>query len=108
MADIEHAAFRRLDLNLLVAFDALVTERNVTRAAGKLCIGQPAMSHALARLREVFADELLYREGTAMALTEKARILAPRVRQFLLDAQGLAFADAPFDPARIDRPSIWP
>lgn len=103
MADIEHAAFRRLDLNLLVAFDALVTERNVTRAAGKLCIGQPAMSHALARLREVFADELLYREGTAMALTEKARILAPRVRQFLLDAQGLAFADAPFDPARIDQ-----
>lgn len=103
MADIEHAAFRRLDLNLLVAFDALVTERNVTRAAGKLCIGQPAMSHALARLREVFVDELLYREGTAMALTEKARILAPRVRQILLDTQGLAFADAPFDPARIDQ-----
>lgn len=104
MDDVEHAAFRRLDLNLLVAFDALVTERNVTRAAARLCIGQPAMSHALARLRETFADELLYREGAAMALTEKAGLLAPRIRQLLLATQALAFADVPFDPAKLDQP----
>lgn len=101
MADIEHAAFRRLDLNLLVAFDALVGERSVTRAAARLCIGQPAMSHALSRLREVFSDELLYRAGAGMALTDKAQRLAPRVRQLLLDAQALALADTPFDPAQL-------
>jgi hypothetical protein len=65
MNNVEHMAFRRLDLNLLVAFDALVTEKNVTRAAARLCIGQPAMSHALSRLRELFADEILFREGAS-------------------------------------------
>ena len=101
MNDIEHSAFRRLDLNLLVAFDALIAERNVTRAAARLYVGQPAMSHALARLRELFADELLYREGAGMALTERAKALAPRVRQLLLDTQALAFAPPGFDPATV-------
>lgn len=102
MVDIEHSTFRRLDLNLLIAFDALLSERNVTRAAARLCIGQPAMSHALSRLRELFSDELLYREGTTMALTEKSRLLAPRIRKLLLDTQSLVLTDASFDPAKLD------
>lgn len=63
MIDIDYAAFRRLDLNLLVAFDALVSEASVSRAAARLYVGQPAMSHALARLRETFGDDILFREG---------------------------------------------
>jgi len=101
MTDIAHSAFRRLDLNLLVAFDALLTELNVTRAAARVCIGQPAMSHALARLREFFEDELLFREGTAMVPTEKARTLAPLVRELLIRTQAIAFVDDGFDPARV-------
>ncbi|MEH6437734.1 LysR substrate-binding domain-containing protein [Massilia sp. DD77] len=101
MDDIDHGAFRRLDLNLLVAFDALAAEASVTRAAARLHIGQPAMSHALARLRDIFADEILYREGPGMALTERARALAPRIRQLLLDAHAVAFTETEFDPAKV-------
>ena len=99
MADIDHAAFRRLDLNLLVAFDALVETGSVTRAAARLCLGQPAMSHALARLRELFADDILYREGGAMRPTPRATELAPRIRRLLAEAQAMAFAATAFDPA---------
>ena len=59
MTSIDHANLSRLDLNLLVAFDALVTERSVTRAAARLGLGQSAMSHNLGRLRTLFGDELL-------------------------------------------------
>lgn len=102
MSDIDHAAFRRIDLNLLVAFDALVTEANVTRAAARLHIGQPAMSSALARLRELLGDDILFRDGAGMALTERARLLAPRVRALLGEAHALAFSSTEFDPARLD------
>lgn len=102
MNDIDHALFRRLDLNLLVAFDALVRECSVTRAATRLCIGQPAMSHALARLRELFRDEILYREGTSMRPTRRALQLAPEVRELLLAARGLALGDTDFDPAQVN------
>lgn len=96
--DIDYGAFRRLDLNLLVAFDALVSEASVTRAAARLCIGQPAMSHALGRLRELLHDDILYREGSAMRPTQRAEALAPRVRQWLNEARLLAFVDTRFDP----------
>ena len=56
---------RLFDLNLLVAFDALMAERNVTRAARRVGIGQPAMSYALSRLRELFADDLFTRTSGA-------------------------------------------
>lgn len=96
--DIDHGVFRRLDLNLLVAFDALVSESSVTRAAARLCIGQPAMSHALGRLRELFGDDILYRDGSAMRPTQRAAALAPRVRRWLDDACALTFSDIRFDP----------
>lgn len=98
MADINHAAFRRLDLNLLVAFDALLAEASVSRAAARLCIGQPAMSHALGRLRELFKDDILYREGAAMRPTGRALELAPKIRQLLGEALAVAFEESAFDP----------
>lgn len=99
MADIDHRRFRRLDLNLLVALDALLTEGNVSRAAERLCLGQPAASHALARLREQFGDELLYRDGSRMQPTARAQALAPRIRELLWEIQRIADADREFDPA---------
>ena len=98
--DIRHADFRRIDLNLLVALDALLTERQVGRAAERLFIGQPAMSHALARLRELFGDELLVRTGRQMALTDLAAGLAPRVRAWLREGAALVLQEPPFDPAQ--------
>jgi DNA-binding transcriptional LysR family regulator len=97
--DIRHADFRRVDLNLLVALDALLSERQVGRAAERLFIGQPAMSHALARLRELFDDELLVRTGRQMALTDLATRLAPRVRSWLQEGAELVLQEPPFDPA---------
>ena len=57
------------DLSALVALDALLQESSVTRAAKRLGLSTPAVSHALARLRERFGDELLVRSGRAMVLT---------------------------------------
>ncbi|MDO6966140.1 LysR family transcriptional regulator [Rhizobium alvei] len=75
--------FRRLDLNLLVALDAFLMERNVTRAAERLRISQSAASGALARLREYFGDELLIQVGRKMVLTERARLLEDAVQSVL-------------------------
>lgn len=102
MNDIDYAAFRRLDLNLLVAFDALIAETSVSRAAARLCIGQPAMSHALARLRELFGDEILFRDGAAMRPTPRALALAGPIRQVLDDIQQVARGARPFDPAEAE------
>ena len=63
-------------INLLVALDALLTECHVARAAERVFIGQPAMSHALGRLRVMFNDELLVRSGKRMEPTARARELA--------------------------------
>ena len=68
--DLAHLA--QLDLNLLVALDALLSERSVTRAAARVGLRQSAMSHALARLRVVFADELLTRAPDGMRPTPRA------------------------------------
>lgn len=73
----------QLDLNLLLAFDALMTQRNVTRAARQCFISQPAMSHALNRLRQFFEDPLLVRSATGMQPTGRAQALHQAVRQAL-------------------------
>jgi len=65
-----------VDANLLPALDALLREKNVTRAARRLGVGQPALSHSLARLREHFQDELLVLRGRRYFLTEKGKQLA--------------------------------
>ena len=97
--DINYADFRRLDLNLLVAFDALLTERHVGRAAERLFIGQPAMSHALARLRTLFDDELFVRTGKRMEPTALAVALAPRIRTWLQEGADFLLREEAFDPA---------
>jgi DNA-binding transcriptional LysR family regulator len=65
--------FEGLDLNLLVALDALLTEQSVTRAASRLCVTQPAVSVALQKLRVQFSDQLLERVGRRMELTPLRR-----------------------------------
>lgn len=93
----------QLDLNLLLAFDALMTHRSVTRAAGQLFISQPAMSHALNRLRQGFDDPLLVRTPQGMQPTPRALSLHGAVRQALqlLEQQ---FSEEPrFDPATSTR-----
>src|SRR5579864_3452242 len=88
-----------IDANLLAALDALLQERSVTRAAKRLGVGQPAVSHSLARLREHFGDPLLVLKGRAYTLTPRAQQLAGVVTNA---ARALAdvFEDAPaFVPA---------
>lgn len=80
----------RLDLNLLVALDALLSERSVTRAAERLHLSQPALSASLSRLRTHFDDRLLLRRGNASELTPLARRLADRTAT-ALDAARLVF-----------------
>ncbi len=80
---------RAVDLNLLLVLDALLAERSVTRAAGRLHLSQPAASHALDRLRGVFGDPLLERRGTHMALTAKAEALRPRLATLIHEIQSL-------------------
>jgi len=67
-----------LDLNLLVALDALLLEANVSRAAMRIGLSQPAASHALQRLRDMLGDPLLVRVGARMELTPRAQAAAPR------------------------------
>ena len=69
---------RRVDLNLLVIFETLMFEKNLTRAAEKLFLGQPAVSAALARLRDLFDDPLLVRNGRTFEPTARALAILKR------------------------------
>lgn len=93
MADI-----RTLDLNLLKAFDALIDERNVTRAAARLALTQPAVSGMLTRLRESFGDPLFVRSQRGMVPTLRAQALAAPVKKVLAEVEAL-LRPADFDPA---------
>lgn len=92
-----------LDLNLLVALDALLSERSVTRAAQRVGLSQPGMSNALARLRRLFDDPLLVRQGAALVPTTRAEALAVPVREALALIRGALDAPARFDPATARR-----
>src|SRR3712207_1215488 len=90
---------RRLDLNLLPVFAALMRERSVTRAGQALFLSQPAASAALARLREALKDELLVRNGRALEPTARAVRLMAELEP-CLDTLARTLAEAtPFDPA---------
>src|SRR5260370_20188333 len=91
-----------IDLNLLVALDALISEAPVGRAARKIGLSQPAASTALNRLRELFADPLLVRVGTRMELTPRAVGLRESLAEALHRVQSLLVADS-FEPARSSR-----
>jgi DNA-binding transcriptional LysR family regulator len=89
------------DLNLLVVFDALFSERHVSRAGRRMGLSQPAMSHALARLRRIIGDELFVRSGNAMVPTNRARQLAGGVSAALEQIGRALGAEAPFRPAEL-------
>ncbi len=91
--------FRRLDLNLLRALDALLAERHVTRAAARLHLTQPATSAALARVRAAFGDPLLVRGAGGLVLTPRAAEIAPRVRALMQEIEALGARPRRFDPA---------
>jgi DNA-binding transcriptional LysR family regulator len=92
----------KLDLNLLLVFDAVLRERSVVRAADALAISQPAVSHALNRLRHALKDKLFIRTPTGMMPTPRAEELALPVRKALDDLR-LAIEGDSFDPASADR-----
>jgi DNA-binding transcriptional LysR family regulator len=92
------ANFSNIDLNLLRVFDALFEERSVTRAGSRLRVTQSAVSHALARLRDILDDELFIKSPDGMTPTAKARAVGPRLRAGLLQLQAALTVDA-FDPA---------
>ncbi|MDP2409675.1 MAG: LysR family transcriptional regulator [Pseudolabrys sp.] len=89
---------RRIDMNLLVALNALLEERNVTRAAGRLGMSQPAASRALGRLRTLFSDPLLVDGPGGYLLSTRAEELRPALRRTLAGIGELLEA-RPFDPA---------
>jgi LysR family nod box-dependent transcriptional activator len=93
----------RLDLNLLVALDALLTEKSITRAAERIHLSQPATSGALARLREFFGDELLVRVGAQMKPTPLGESLAAPVHNILLQIQTTVDQGLSFEPENSDR-----
>jgi DNA-binding transcriptional LysR family regulator len=90
------------DLNLLIVFDAVMHERNVTRAGGKIGLSQPAVSHALSRLRYMLKDELFIRTPDGMVPTPRAEQLAAPVRRALSDMQ-LALEPETFVPQEATR-----
>ena len=87
----------RLDLNLLVALEALLEERNVSLAAERLFITQSAMSKTLGRLRELFGDPLFVRKASRMIPTPRAEQLARELPQVLLAVQRM-LRPTEFDP----------
>ena len=93
----------RFDLNLLIALDALLHEKNVTRAAERVFVSQPAMSAALQKLRDYFDDPLLVRVGRDMELTPRGLSLVEPVREALLRIQATLGTQPTFDPATVKR-----
>lgn len=93
----------KLDLNLLVALDALLVEASVSRAAKRINLSQSAMSGALARLREYFGDELFTQIGRKLVRTPLADSLAGPVRDILMRVDATVSANPVFDPAASNR-----
>ena len=89
----------QFDLNLLVSLDALLIERNVTRAGQRVGLSQPAMSGTLSRLRDLFKDELLVRVGRQLELTPLAQELAPQLHLQLQGVEDLLNARRSFVPS---------
>jgi DNA-binding transcriptional LysR family regulator len=91
------------DLNLLLAFDALWTERHVTRAARRIGLTQSAMSHALGRLRDQLDDPLFQRTPRGLSPTARAHALAPSIGEALAIVRRAVELDARFSPAALQR-----
>jgi DNA-binding transcriptional LysR family regulator len=98
-----HSILRRLDLNLLPVFDALLRLRSVSAAANELAMSASALSHALARLRLALGDELFVRQGNRMRPTVRAEQMAAPVRAALKALADSLGEGARFDPASSER-----
>lgn len=94
---------RNVDLNLLVTLDALLRERNVTRAGQRLALSQPAMSDRLSRLRDLFKDELLVRVGHRLELTPVAEQLEQPLRECIQSIHAIMDRKRSFDPRQEER-----
>ncbi|MBX5176983.1 LysR family transcriptional regulator [Rhizobium lentis] len=103
IASIDHFNLWSFDLNLLVAFDALMKERSVTKAAVRLKIQQPAMSHNLGTLRTLLQDELFVRVGQVMQPTHRALRFAEAVEQILSRTQQAIVTPASFEPGQAEQ-----
>ncbi len=90
--------WRAVDLNLLVVFDTLMTQRSVSKAADKLSVGQSAMSHSLSRLRVLLGDPLFERQGQLMMPSKKALELAPVITHILTQISEQVLHSAGFEP----------
>src|SRR5579862_4455545 len=95
--------FKGLDLNLLVALDAVLRERSVSRAAERLFLSQPAMSNALARLRDFFHDPLVVQQGRQLLLTPRSEALLQPVRAVLMMVDAAIVDPTAFEPAKVER-----
>lgn len=102
MIDIHMMNIAKLDLNLLIALEALLEEASVGRAAHRVALSQPAMSHALNRLRALLGDPLLVRVGPRMRLTTRGEALRHPVKEVLARARDL-LVSAHFDAASSTR-----
>lgn len=100
---MSHERLRRLDLNLLFVFEALLRTGGVTKAAQQLDVTQSAVSHALSNLRTYFGDPLFVRTKEGVAPTEKAQMLTPAVLKITALSRDALFPEARFDPLTAER-----
>lgn len=103
ISDMHDVHVGDLDLNLLIALRALISERHVTRAAARVKLTQPAMSHTLARLRSALGDPILVRTRSGMMLTARAQELAEPLERIMTDVGRLLAPSRAFDPALATR-----
>lgn len=101
MNNIDTLLLRRLDLNNLVALHTLLSTRSVSLSANQLCLGQPAVSHILKRLRELLGDELLCRYGREMTLTPLAESLREPLARWLAEGLQLFQTSDRFEPLSV-------
>ena len=103
MADHRDAAFRGLDLNLLLTLDVLLDIRSVTGTAERVGVTQSAVSHRLARLRDFFGDPLLVAAGDDFVLTPRAEALRDPLRLVLTELRNVVVAPSEIDPERVEQ-----
>src|SRR5262245_57347684 len=103
MSNIEGIDIRKLDGNLLLVFRELSRTRRTTEAARRLGLTQSTVSHALARLRDLFADPLFVRRSHGLEPTQRAQELAPRIDSLIDMASTLVARGGGFDPASSQR-----
>lgn len=101
--DQQKLRYQRIDLNLLIALDVLLSERNVTRSAERMHMTQSAMSGVLARLREYFDDQLLVPVGRTMRLTPRAESLIQPVRDIIVKVDSTLGVRPDFEPRTVQR-----